>query len=230
VRSYLLLVKVLVAAAVALALAGPAAAAPHLTKADRAAIDRTLDVLVNSGVKRVDVARSYDVVTPELRAGLSRKAWASGEIPIYPYPARGHTFHGWTVRYVSRDEVGLELILMPQPHTGMGPIVFNVYLQPHHGRWLVDSFMPAAMIAPLNKPPRVIAATDYGPGQGETASGGAKRVSGVYLYVPFGVMGVVLLCLAGWGIAAMRRDRRLRGPRRRMLPPLPARFSGSRGT
>ena len=41
-----------------------------LSPADRAAINATLDVFVNHGVKRKDVGAAYDVVTPTMRDGM----------------------------------------------------------------------------------------------------------------------------------------------------------------
>ena len=75
------------------------AAKERLSPADRAAINATLDVFVNHAVKRKDVAKSYDVVTPELRGGMTRAQWSRGEIPVYPYPAAGRRFHEWTIQY-----------------------------------------------------------------------------------------------------------------------------------
>jgi hypothetical protein len=224
--------KVLAAAAVALVFAAPVAAAPRLSKADRASINATLDVFVNHGVKRVGVGASYDVVTPNLRAGISRKAWLRGNIPIYPYPARGRTFHGWTIDYVTRGEVGLQLMLLPRAHSKLGPIIFHVYLHPVHGRWLVDLFMPAATLAPLGSKATVVASNDYSPqARGDDAGGGAgpARINHIYLAAPFAAMGAVLLVLTGWGVARTVQGKRLMGSRRSSLPPSPRHVSDDRG-
>jgi hypothetical protein len=226
--------KVLAAAALALAFAAPAAAAPHLSAADRASINRTLDVFVNHAVKRVDVGASYDSVAPELRPGMSRKAWSKGDIPVYPFPASGRTFHGWNILYVTRQEVGLELELIPRAHSTVGPIIFHVYLRPVHGRWLVDSFMPVATLAPLDaKKTKVRSVRDFSPqaagGVSPGNSGGSGRLSSIYVVGPFAVVALVLLVLAGWGVKSLLRDRKLRGRRRGELPPFPGRTSGSRG-
>ena len=214
--------KLLAAAALALALAAPAAAStPHLSAADRAAITRTLDVFVNHGVKRVGTAASYDTVTRELRGGMTRKEWARGDIPIYPFPARGRT-HPWNILYVTRDEVGLELELIPRDPK-LGPIIFHVYLEPVGNRWLVNSFMPVATLAPLGaKKSKVLAVTDFSPGaQGEGRSAAPGQISRVYIIVPFAGIVLLLAGLAGWGLVRTIRHRRALGPRRDALPPLP---------
>lgn len=220
--------RLALAAAAALVLAAPAAAAPRLTPADRAAITRSIDVFVNHAVKRVGTAAAYDVVAPELRPGIGRKEWSRGDIPVYPFPARGTT-HPWNVLYVTREEVGLELQLLPRAHSQAGPIIFHIYLRPARGRWLVDSFMPVATLAPLDaKHTKVRSVRDFSP----QAAGGVQqigdlhspaRLSGVYVVVPFVLFGAAFLALAAWGVGRAIHHRRLAGPRGGALPPLPPR-------
>jgi hypothetical protein len=215
--------RLVLAAAAALVLAAPAAAAPRLSKADRAAITRSIDVFVNHAVKRADAGAAYDVVAPEMRAGISRKQWSRGDIPVYPFPARGTT-HPWNVLYVTREEVGLELELIPRAGAKVGPIIFHIYLRPvRGGRWLIDSFMPVATLAPLGaKKSRVLSVRDFSPGaQGDGRSASPGQISRVWLVVPFAIIGLMFVVLAGWGVVRTIRNRRLAGPRGGTLPPLP---------
>jgi hypothetical protein len=230
-KSYFLAMKVVVAAVVALVLATPASAARHLTKAERASINKTLDILVNNGVKRVNVARSYDVVTPTMRAGMTRKEWATGDIPVYPFPALGHSFHQWNIKFVTRDEVAVELVLFPtlRNKAGYGPIAFDAYLKPVKGRWLVDGFMPMATFAPVNaKHTKVRSVADFSPQaaqQGAVAPRG--KINPNYLVFPFVAMGSIFLALIAWWVVKTQRERRLMGPKQASLPPLPPKFSES---
>jgi hypothetical protein len=206
--------------AVTLSLAGQAAASVRrLTAADRKAISASINTLVNHAVKRQDVAASYDVVAPELRGGMSRKEWAKGSIPVYPYPARG-TSHGWTILYVTRDEVGVNLILRPRPGVKQRGILFNVYLRPVHGKWLVDSFMPAATINTelFGGAARVTSVRDFMPGVQSGGPHGKPLVSSAVAYIPFGVIGLVLLVLVGALTFSALRYR----PRAQSLPPFPS--------
>ena len=85
---------ILVACTAALAFAAPALAAPpHLAPSDRDAVDKTLDIFVNHAVKRHNPAAAYDVLTPTMKAGMTRNQWNRGDIPVYPYPAAGKRFH-----------------------------------------------------------------------------------------------------------------------------------------
>jgi hypothetical protein len=217
----------LIALALPLWFVAPASAGGRLSAADRKSINHTIDILVNHAVKRHDPAAAYDIVTPTLRAGTTRKEWATGSIPVYPYPARGTSFgHAWNLKYVTPGEVAVELMLQPTKGQKVGPILFDIYLQPSHGRWLVDSFMPVATFAPLNaRHTKVRAVNDFMPlaGRGPfSAPTGHGRVSSVVAYIPFAVIGALLLALfAGFAFGGLRYR-----PRAQKLPPAP----GSRRT
>jgi hypothetical protein len=211
---------ILLAAVASLLTAAPALAKePKVSPADRAAINATLDVFVNHAVKRKGVGTAYDVVTPTMHDGMTRKQWAKGDIPVYPYPAAGRQFHKWTIFSRSSQEVGIELILDPSARhrRNLGQIAFSVYLKPGHGRWLVDSFIPAATFAPVGKPPVVQGPGDFlGTAGGQTYNrerlrrdAKPSRISAAYIFVPFAAIGVLLAGLAGWGIAHSIRQRRL---------------------
>ena len=211
---------VLMAGLAVLVLASPAAAKqPRLAPSDRAAINATLDVFVSHAVKRKAVGAAYDVVTPTMRDGMTREQWTNGDIPVYPYPAAGRQFHEWTILSRSSEEVGIELILEPAARhkRNLGQIAFHVYLKPGHGRWLVDSFMPAATFAPVGKP-----AVVQGPGDFSGTAGGQtynrrslerdakpSRISAKYIFAPFAAVGLLLAGLAAWGLARWIRNRRL---------------------
>src|SRR5215210_1544240 len=217
--------RLLAAAILALALAAPAAAAPKLSNADRTAITLAIDVFVNHAVRRTKPEAAYDVVAPEMRPGITRSAWARGDLPVYPFPAAGRT-HPWNVLYVTREEVGLELQLNPTTRGEQGPIIFHIYLRPARGgRWLVDSFMPVATLAPLHaKKSKVLSVSDFAPqasGGVSLAAGGPSRLSSIYLLIPVGVIGLALVGLVGWGVTRGLRNRRFQHPRGGTLPPLP---------
>jgi hypothetical protein len=212
----------------ALALVGAAgAAAPRLSPADRAQVDHTLVVFVNHAVKRHNPGAAYDVVTPTLKGGMTRAQWAKGDIGVYPYPAAGHRFHQWTIQYRTKDELSIELILAPtaRHRAKLGQILFNVYLHPSHGRWLVDSFMPGATFAPIGKAGVVQAARDFTANPSAQTYNradkgkpiGAARISAKWAVVPFAVILLLLLALAGRSIVENVRFRRLAASHARPL-------------
>jgi hypothetical protein len=229
---------IVIALLAALAVVGSASAAkPRVSPSDRQAINATLDTFVNHAVKRNDAGAAFDVVTDAMRGGMTRKQWSGGSIPVYPYPAAGQHFHQWTIQYRTSQELAIELLLSPRASSKgkLGQFLFHVYLQPAHGRWLVDSFMPAASFAPVGKPAVVQAAGDFTASPGGSTYNrtsakvrtGPRQVSAMWAIIPFAIIGLLLLGLAGWGVVAIIRNRRLVGPRED-LPPLPRRISGNR--
>jgi hypothetical protein len=220
-----------VSAPPAAAVAEPVAAATPpkrvpLRRADRQAIDRALDRFVPAAVKRENPALAYELVTPALRAGTTRAEWATGTIPVQPFPARGKRFHHWTVSYSYPNHVGLELLLEPTRKNEIGAIAFAVDVKRLRGRWLVDSFIPAAVFAGAGAPPRISAVPDFGP-TGGTRTPGSSRLRAVWLLVPGAILSLALVILIVYGLSTWLRGRRAvrayeaERPHARSLPPLP---------
>jgi hypothetical protein len=213
------------AAVVALLLGLPATASAgrQLTAAERAQINATMDSFVNHVVKRQNIDAGYNSVTPEFRLGMSRKEWDRGDLPGFPYPAAGHTFHGWVVTYRNgNNELGIEIVLQPQKGSGVGAGSFPMTLKKINGRWLVDSIVPGAFFAPEGKKARVVGTNDF-QAQGDGSGGGGigtQRVPADFAYVPFAIFGVIALILVGAALIGGFRWRRARSG----LPPLPERM------
>ncbi len=181
----------------------------------RAPITHTLDSFVVAAVERHDLARAYNLVTPTLRGGMSRRAWMTGEIPVQPYPGRethiGET--GWTPIYVQGDSVGLHLILHPRKNAKVGPAAFTVVVR-HTGQgWRVDDFYLEAGYADSTSADTIVATPDFGPHQqGVTLRKPAS--TGVAL-IPIFVLGLpVLLVVGALTVIGVRgyRGRRPLGP------------------
>jgi hypothetical protein len=204
-----------ITAALALILAGSASAS-RISPSERQAINRTLDAFVDTAVKRQDVAASWNLVTPELRAGISRAAWNKGNVPVYPYPAGGTTFHSWTIDYASRNEVEFEL-MVPSRRSKSDSIQFTGTMRKIGGRWLVDSFNPAATFSGSGT---VVGPHDFT----ASASGGdAKRVArlgSTWIALPAALIGLGIVFVLGWFLYSLLRTRRARRAYRRPLEPI----------
>jgi hypothetical protein len=190
------------AAIVALVLAAPAQA--KLAPADRAAINRTLDAFVATAVRRHDVAKSYNLMTPQERGGMTRAQWAQGDIPVYPYPARGTSWHGWVLDYALENEVAFELVLEPQRGHKLDPISFSASVKRIHGRWLVDSFYPAATF--MTSQHRVIGPRDFAAPSMVSAAGNS-RLGAVWILVPASVGFLGLAAVIGFLVVNLLRSR-----------------------
>ena len=212
--------------------ASPAPPAPvekrvPLRPADRRAIDSALDRFVPLAVDRRDPAAAYDLVTPSLKAGTTRAEWATGTIPVQPLPVQGKRFHQWTLSYSYPDHVGLELLLKPRREGDIGAIAFAVDFRRKQGRWLVDSFIPAAVFSGGGAPPRISAVPDFG-ATGGTRSPSSGRLSPIWFLVPAFLLGLGFVVPIGYAIrswiAGRRAVRAYEASREdaRALPPLPA--------
>jgi hypothetical protein len=178
-----------------------------LRKADRRAINRTLDRFVSTAVVRRHVADSYELATPTLRAGTTRRQWAAGEIPVYPYPAAGQQFHGWRLAYSYANEVGLDLLIQPRTGAKTGPISFEVSLKRIGGRWLVNSFVPGATFSAPKEKPVVLAAKDFTPNP-VVNTVPKKHLGTLWIVLPLALLGLVLLAPLSVFVVHWQRDRR----------------------
>lgn len=122
------------------------------TAADRRRVEAVLQVFVDHAVARQDPALAYDVVTPAMSRGSTRKGWAAGDVPVYPYPAaRQHVQIAW-VWASYRNEVDFDVVLLPRKGAHVGPMAAGVDMKATgtgaHRRWRVDSFTPRQFYAP----------------------------------------------------------------------------------
>src|ERR671930_1464889 len=207
---------VLIFAMLAAVVAAPAQAAYRLKPADRRAIDATLDRFVASAVQRHDLAAAYDLVTPAMRTGISRRAWAHGTTNVMAYPARGTRFHGWTVDLAQPGYAMVDLLLRPRRHAHQGPMIFTVELRRLHGRWLVASFIPSASFAGAEKTGSMQAFADYGPLASKNPK--PKHVNRLFLIGPALVVLLIVAFPAGILLRSWRRNRRAEREVGRPLP------------
>jgi hypothetical protein len=193
-------------------MAGPAAAT-RLPQVEREAINRTLDRFVNSAVKRHDVAASWNLVTPEMRAGVTRSAWDKGNLPVIPYPAGGTSFHDWTIDSASATEVDFELMI-PSEKSKSDSIQFNGTMRKELGRWLVDSFNPSATFGGG----AVVGPHDFTASSGGGGGKGVARLGSIWIAVPAALIGGGIVLVLGFFAFIWLRNRR--AYRRANLRPL----------
>jgi hypothetical protein len=199
-----------VIAFLALVLAGSASASAQISPAERAAINRTLDGFINHALKRQDVDAAWNLVTPDLRTGISRSAWDAGNVPVIPFRAGGTTFHQWTVDSATPTQVDFELIV-PAAKTKDSSIQFFGTMKKIRGRWLVDAFNPSATFGGG----AVVSGSDYAP-QPEGGGTGEATLGSVWIVIPAALIGAGILFLIGWLLVGWARGRR----RRESLRPL----------
>ena len=185
----------------------------RLTRADRKLVNETIDVVMNDGVKRHNPSAVYGVVTPNLRSQATRAAWRRGEIPVYPYPALGKKFHGWTINYSQRNHLNVDLLVMPARNRAtLGPVALTLDLRKVREKWLVDGLFPVATFAPIppqgNRGP-VVSTYDLVPAAaGARPSGARSRLSYAYFVLPGAIIGGGIAFVVGFFVLRAVRDRR----------------------
>jgi hypothetical protein len=190
----------------------PASGLAALSATDRAAINRTLDTFVPAALLREHSERAWALATPTLHLGGTRAGWARGELPVMPFPVAGRKFHEWTVDAVRAGAVDLVLLVHPRKGARVGAVSLDVRMRRLHGRWLVDSFVPAALFAPAGSTSGIVAQPDLAPGPASPPYNSRRgRIGQDWVLVVGGVLLAVIvltpvLLLAGHHL----RDRRFR--------------------
>ncbi|MFL5910641.1 MAG: hypothetical protein ACJ768_08775 [Gaiellaceae bacterium] len=224
---------------------GPALAEPDnntpknvpFTAQKRRAVRRVLARFISTAVTRKDVASSWAIVGPSLRAGMTRKQWATGDIPVTPYPAARHGQGTWdVVQYSYPSKVGLEVLVFPKPHSGYSLATADVdVVRGRDDRWRVDYWMitkfhgpgapaPADSTSALSEgPPNV----HQLPGRkasarhkaSTTAAGpdlaGPPKVGAIWLAVPLGILALIVVLPLSIGTYFWLRNRRAAAEYRR---------------
>jgi hypothetical protein len=198
-------------AVVTAALAASVSAAPKLPAADRAAIDRTLDIFVPAAIGRVHAERAWPLTTAAMHRGGTIAEWRQGLLPVQPFPVIGSSFHGWTVDRAGRDRA--EVVLLAHLRKGndldLGAVSFDLTMRKLHRRWLVDAAVVAATFAEHGK---ILAANDFGanssPDPYTKVKGGlhSSLPTGVIYVIPGVLLGLVILVPLGIMLLHRRRD------------------------
>jgi hypothetical protein len=133
-----------------------------LTAAAREAALATARRFVGTAVVRENVEDSWALVHPNLRQGMTRREWSTGDIPVTPYPVDSAR---WRLGYSAPGLVGLEVVVLPKAGSDLRSMVFDLELRAHgtgaQRRWLVSSWAPHASpsnIAPPDSRQREAAA------------------------------------------------------------------------
>lgn len=200
------------AALVALALAGPAAAAqePRHVKPDRPAINRLLDEFVPAVVEQKDLKRGWQLVAGVARTTTYRE-WLEGNTSVQTFPAKGTTFHGWVVNYSYPGDVGFDILLQPRDRTH-GAWSFRAEAQRIGGRWKITTWYPIATFAPPGKTATVLGPNDIGPADGAaSASVSSGRLGPWVLVLPVAALGAIAVGACGFAtVRWAQRRRRIR--------------------
>ncbi len=175
-----------------------------ITRADRRAIDRTLEQFVQAGMGRQDLAAAYRLSTAALHAGQTLAQWRRGDIPVYPYSARPGSTEGWTLQFVEGNRAAIDVFLQPAKREQLGPVTLAVDVRMVGDRWLVEGLAPTAIFSKAGEKPRVFANTDLA--RGNPAIDPERHLDASWLFVP--VAAILLLMLTIPAVVVARRRHR----------------------
>jgi hypothetical protein len=101
-----------------------------------------------TAVARQNLGESYELAHPELRQGMSKREWLSGDIPVVYYPAKQLVAATFKVDESYPGEAILEVALLPKDSTNVKPQVFFIGLKKAGkgaaARWQVNYWVPRA--------------------------------------------------------------------------------------
>ncbi|MDQ3065818.1 MAG: hypothetical protein M3R12_01525 [Actinomycetota bacterium] len=107
-----------------------------------------------TAVARENLGASYDLVHPELRQGMTRKEWLTGNIPVVYYPATALETATFKVDESYANEAILEVALLPKDPEKVKPQIFYIGLKKSGAgtaaRWRVNYWVPRAAPAVPN--------------------------------------------------------------------------------
>jgi len=148
------------------------------TPRERQAVRSMLVRFISTAVARRHVVDSWELAGPALRAGLTRERWASGAIPVQPYPVAKHGQGAWSaVQYSYHNKVGLEVLLFPRPRSGYSVATVSAdVVRGRDGDWRINGWMITKFHGPgTTAPADSASALSEGPPQVHTLPGKKER-------------------------------------------------------
>jgi hypothetical protein len=94
---------------------------------------------------RQNVASSYNLVHVDLKGRLTKKQWATGNIPVVDYPAANADRARFKIDYSYATSALMEIDLIAKPHSGVRPeLLFFIGLKraTPTSKWLVNYWEP----------------------------------------------------------------------------------------
>ena len=97
-----------------------------------------------TAVARENLGESWALTHPDLRQGLTRQQWLTGNIPVQFYPAGAIDGATFKIDESYPDETTLEVALIPKDGEDVKPQIFYITLKKTDGKWQVSYFAPRA--------------------------------------------------------------------------------------
>lgn len=171
----------------------------QLAATERRQLLSSVFLFVTTAVARNHLERSWAIVDPSLRQGLTRRQWVTGNIPVVPFPAAA--IGALRVASVVGENAMVEMVLEPTARSHLPRKTFVMELreqstQPR--RWFVSSWTPEGIsYSVASRRPVPPAAID------------SHTLSAIWIAAPIGILlGGLLLLPAGVFLLDAYRSRR----------------------
>lgn len=178
-----------------------------LTKEARAATIDAANVFLKTAVKRDHPERAWEVVHPTLREGYTKASWATGDIPVVPYPVDAAIYR---LDFSHPNLVGWKVSVYPPKGSTQQPMTFYMDVtlsgSGEARRWRVSNWSPASMLS----------SASGGSASGQQGSNSfaidrqvgddlESRVNPLWLLLAFVPLALVVLVVGGKGVRDWRR-------------------------
>jgi hypothetical protein len=173
----------------------------QLSGADSESVRQVAALFIDTAVLRRRVDDSWEITTPRLRQGLTRKEWDTGNIPVTPFQAEAVAEIKYDLDWSGEDLVYLNIAIVPKPESNVDGQAFDIGLQrrgePADHKWLVDYWVPTGVGVAVGGPrARAVAR--------EAVKPPSSRIRVVWIFVPVGLLVVLVF---GLPIAIFGRQR-----------------------
>jgi hypothetical protein len=174
--------------------------AQKLSTIDLETVHRTAELFIDTAVLRTRIDDSWEITTPKLRQGLTRKQWDSGNIPVTPFPAEAVRQIKYTLDWSGADLVYLKVAILPKDTANVAGQAFDIGLAraAHSGPdgWLVDYWVPTGLGSPSKAQRRAAAKTAVAPPASESLPQGL-------ILIP---VGILILLIVGLPLGLFGRN------------------------
>jgi len=103
---------------------------------------------IQTAVARENLEEAWTLVGPNLRGGLTKKEWLTGNNPVVPYPIDKLEVAPYKVDESYETSALIEVALLPRKGSGVRSQVFFLGLKKvgsgSRNRWVVDNWVPRA--------------------------------------------------------------------------------------
>ena len=101
---------------------------------------------ITTAVARKNLDDAYDIVGPQIKQGMTRAEWNTGNIAVIPFPVDKLDFAPFKVDYAHPGDILMEVALLAKQGSGVKSQIFFINLKKfgkgENARWLVDNWVP----------------------------------------------------------------------------------------